>query len=822
MTNPIKDMLTQIFMKFDKMIFMSKIIPFMESTFLSIGIVLYLDDYFVLMIPDFWLILMCFAISLLLLIINLNSKEALTYIVLVGIGIFILFLIRMMKIDLDTLIKDLYAWWMTYYGEPKDYHKGFSYLTSLLIIFVVCSILHVLHKLVFTRYVFALSFPILLLIASINGIEIEKISIGLILLYTIWVLVEVLGRIYLKDITKEANRLATLYLAPVYATMIFFVILLPSKAEPIQWSGVKNIISLIEEQGIKVNNYVRYILNPDNRVFKFSIAGYQDEEENELGGSMSFYDKTSLSITTYSKTTQKGYLIGSIYDIYTGSSWVKSENKDRKSNNTQSYYDYLELLNVFGREYEKGTNLENLVAKRYYSISYEDIRTKTLFYPLKTFEITPRKQSQYKETSLANQLFQSAKGTGYTYKVDFYELNLSSEIFKDILRSEDIAYVNNDETINYVSKTIFSNKKIEPSKNITALKDELTLRREEIYKQYTKLPDTITNRTKELAFEISKGYGNDYDRLRAIEQFLSNYDYTTKVSKPPADRDFVDYFLFDEKEGYCTYYATAMCVLARINNIPTRYVEGFVVDYSPSGEDNVYDVKNDNAHAWVEAYIKGIGWIPFEPTIPYSNGRYTIWSESKNEFSYDIGDFEYDRDYRMEGIYDSLNNLGDESSIPASKDLVGAKIKELYGIIRIILLLVTFILIITLTILLYYLMLENRYKKIIRNRDDSIKLRILLAELFMYLKLDGYKISNDETLLTFSERIGDRIKFYNTTFYELVLIYQEIRYGDKPLNNTDYSKFLDFINEYRLEHRRKIGKFKMFFHRFIYLNSKYE
>jgi len=107
----------------------------------------------------------------------------------------------------------------------------------------------------------------------------------------------------------------------------------------------------------------------------------------------------------------------------------------------------------------------------------------------------------------------------------------------------------------------------------------------------------------------------------AIRNHLSeNFTYSLDVSEVPAGRDFVEYFL-ETREGYCVYFASAMCMMARANDIPARYVEGFFANISekPSGEPTTVIVTSNEAHAWCEIYIEGIGWIPFDST-PGSSG----------------------------------------------------------------------------------------------------------------------------------------------------------------------------------------------------------
>jgi hypothetical protein len=75
----------------------------------------------------------------------------------------------------------------------------------------------------------------------------------------------------------------------------------------------------------------------------------------------------------------------------------------------------------------------------------------------------------------------------------------------------------------------------------------------------------------------------------------------------------VDYFLFDSRQGYCDYYASALTVMARAVGIPARIVSGYTRGEYHSVS-NVYRVRELNAHTWVEIYFPHYGWAEFEPT----------------------------------------------------------------------------------------------------------------------------------------------------------------------------------------------------------------
>ncbi len=136
---------------------------------------------------------------------------------------------------------------------------------------------------------------------------------------------------------------------------------------------------------------------------------------------------------------------------------------------------------------------------------------------------------------------------------------------------------------------------------------------EEITRRYLQLP-AYSQRTAGLAHQLADGKDNPYDIASAIETYLrTNLKYDENIPSPPANVDVVDYFLFQSKRGYCTYYASAMAEMLRILGIPSRVAVGFFpADYDSAAGGYLY--RDRNAHAWVEVYFPKYGWIPFEPT----------------------------------------------------------------------------------------------------------------------------------------------------------------------------------------------------------------
>ena len=144
------------------------------------------------------------------------------------------------------------------------------------------------------------------------------------------------------------------------------------------------------------------------------------------------------------------------------------------------------------------------------------------------------------------------------------------------------------------------------------------------------------------AFEIA-------DRLAAYYQ--ETIPYTLRPGMTPYRKDFVNYFLSENRRGYCAHFASAATLIFRYLGIPARYAEGYAVDAVDISENGTlleearyeeyYDgrsllgteavvsveVTDANAHAWVEIYDAGIGWVAVEvtPAADEEEGGESLW-----------------------------------------------------------------------------------------------------------------------------------------------------------------------------------------------------
>lgn len=155
---------------------------------------------------------------------------------------------------------------------------------------------------------------------------------------------------------------------------------------------------------------------------------------------------------------------------------------------------------------------------------------------------------------------------------------------------------------------------------------------------YIDMPQETREGLEKIKEEIGTAASMD-EQISAIQDYLQeNYTYSMMPGTTPRDADFALHFLLEQDSGYCAHFATAATLLLRSYGIPARYVEGYAVSVkdiaegtavdepydewfhgeNPIGKTGVVsvDVTDANAHAWVEVYMTGIGWVPREFTPP--------------------------------------------------------------------------------------------------------------------------------------------------------------------------------------------------------------
>tara|TARA_B100000686_G_scaffold133150_1_gene140106 strand:+ start:2416 stop:4956 length:2541 start_codon:yes stop_codon:yes gene_type:complete len=438
------------------------------------------------------------------------------------------------------------------------------------------------------------------------------------------------------------------------------------------WKSARTPVAQIEEEFTRLLGSVPSRTQQNGRFFGKFLP---------FIGSISFREEGILT----TKSDYPNYWVSRTYDTYTHEGWISGDtatiNVQKNSNfnnskgikSTKSINQVLEM-SFPSKQFFSGGNVFNVSE----AIELESLKPKH-------FKLVIGDAKSDSSLPLDLQKFEAVIEKTYT-ESDF---DIESNSYEDLLIQnlpEEYEYIHTSEaednikTLNLVrsnppnwdivnwnlSRQIPANKKLSMVSTISVstpkdLRDAGKNYHGFITDHYLGLPEDIPTRIADLAKMITFGKTNSYDKATAIEKYLRSgfYQYSQNISTPPVGVDGVDYFLFTSKTGYSDYFASAMTVMLRSIEIPSRLATG----YSPGSfnyEKDLSTIKDSDSHGWVQVYFPGYGWIDFEPTpnweIPSRNlRRKTPSSFIRSESVYKDGDYPK----RPDDLYDDLGPGGE-------------------------------------------------------------------------------------------------------------------------------------------------------------------
>lgn len=443
----------------------------------------------------------------------------------------------------------------------------------------------------------------LLIFCMVKKIHIEQIGVALIFCYILICVIERIRSGWNKTKTRDGQGYI-MWLAPFLGLYVLILCLVPYREEPYDWAFAKKIYNNLHE---KFTVWFENNNRQGKEDFGSFLTGFS--ENAEIADSGSKERREIMQVSGNRSLMTNMYLPGKYYDSFEGRTWKQTVTKD-----TGEYpLDALEIL--YALERFDPDWVFNYVRNTKVTVTYSHFDTGYVFVPLKPSYLSKVEfQIEGRDFKFGEQ-----KGYGTTYDVSFYQMNLDTDNFVSLLetKQEENEEIWLDIVVRYAP---------EGKKTLTA--QDLADYRQRMAQSYSK-EIVLSEKVEKYLTEITKDCETPYERLKAIERELSGYTYTLNPGKLPETVDtpeeFLEYFLLESRQGFCTYFATAFTLLAQAEGFPARYVEGFCVPSNfTTGETTVY---SDMAHAWPEVYIEGVGWIPFEPTPGYSTLRYKGWLE---------------------------------------------------------------------------------------------------------------------------------------------------------------------------------------------------
>ncbi len=488
------------------------------------------------------------------------------------------------------------------------------------------------------RLLLALTGFFALIIMMFLKYEADKGAVALILFY---LLLTAAGEIQVKwdkgGDTGIRGHIANTCLFMI--AVLFMLLLFKMPEKPFEWGFVKKAARELK-------------LSFEILLEAFDSAKGWDSDETTVGfseessflGNFSGGPYEAVRVMMDKSGNKRIYLGGKTFDTFDGRSWSKTDD----SGLDYAAYDALMTMAAV-IEYDPN-HVSDHIQQVTSTIEYEGIRTARAFLPYKALAETGGKKLRMLG---GDALFEKKMRT--SYRVRSYMLNKGHAGFEDFLESgvmpdeesfeeaknRVLPIDRNDYTFEglkaYEEAIIRTyGRPVELSDRLsTYLETEFAgvLNDAEVSNGVGVLNDFGVSNDAGVSndFGVSTGVGvstdsgagTDAEKLAVIERILSDMTYRRNVGRLPdkveTPADFLDYLIFEKKEGYCSHFATAFVLLARAEGIPARYVQG----YSVSVKGKKAQIMSDRAHAWPEAYIKGIGWIGYEPTPGFK--KVSIW-----------------------------------------------------------------------------------------------------------------------------------------------------------------------------------------------------
>ncbi|MCL2820317.1 MAG: transglutaminase-like domain-containing protein, partial [Oscillospiraceae bacterium] len=337
--------------------------------------------------------------------------------------------------------------------------------------------------------------------------------------------------------------------------------------------------------------------------------------------------------------------------------------------------------------------------------------------------------------------------------------------------------------------------------------EESDSRYDDILERYTVLPIDFPYIIRDIAAHITENDDTAFSKVMSIVKWLNeNMEYSLDVEEVPEDMDFTEHFL-ETGTGYCVYYATALAVMARSEGIPSRYVIGFALEDRGYGSSSI--ATGETAHAWVEIYFKGIGWVEIDPLS---------WNSEEPLNSGETAEAPPEQPQTPPSVPETPPLTPDEEA-PLG-DIIQEIQEERIYIYLIVIPIVIIFMILFWNMLIRYLM-GRKYRqysmeKIISKANENYpRLKLIYDDIMKQLSLLDMVPLPGETLLMFSNRTDSRIKFEKAGFSAVAKDITDYRFAGilpqkQQLENAcEYHKILeDHLQEW-------LGKWRYLFKRAI-------
>lgn len=344
----------------------------------------------------------------------------------------------------------------------------------------------------------------------------------------------------------------------------------------------------------------------------YSAGGINGGRLNR-GGKLKFNHSVHLIISTDTKIDQYTYLKGYVGDVYDGMGWNTLPASAYKSESFSAIEGYDEA-DIMSLSYELSINAKGIRIGG--KDLFSDLSAARWFVRVPDAHVGDSSYLCYPYAGLVSSEDGDITALTYLTRRSGEELDNVYDVYYCSTGSswtgKSLSSLQND--INSI-QAYFANDTISDSssENLMRLVELERKYRSFVYENDLDVPDRVSMLRDEYA-------GMTFETLTEAVEFVQeevakNAAYTLTPDRCPYGEDFIEYFMYEKKEGYCVYFASAAVMIFRCLGIPARFVQGYIIP--PVDADTELSIDDSYAHAWPEIYVDGFGWLPVEVTPGY-------------------------------------------------------------------------------------------------------------------------------------------------------------------------------------------------------------
>lgn len=296
---------------------------------------------------------------------------------------------------------------------------------------------------------------------------------------------------------------------------------------------------------------------------------------------------------------------------------------------------------------------------------------------------------------------------------------------------------------------------------------------------YLRLPGTIPARLRSLGEGIRQRGGSDAERVQLLEDYFRKGNFRYSLQGLPTGDHAIEQFLFETRQGHCEFFASSFAIVARAAGIPTRLVGGYLGgEYNELG--GYYLVTEQMAHAWVEVFLTGRGWVRVDPSSLAVNAG-GVWNDSRKRslglrlrLAIDSFDHAWNRSvitYDFERQVNVAQSAGKRLQLVSWKQILRASIKPaLFSCMMVVV----------------WLLIKNRHRLLLSPQER------LLRRFYRRMKRDTVitvNRGNRQGLFEIAAESG------NEKVREFVRIYAGAVYRDRQFTSSELCRLKRLIRE---------------------------